>query len=66
MDLVVKTADGKTTRTEDATAVDLDLLREFLDGKDKHDGGQRGESAMKDQLPRIRKLLGVEEPARQK
>jgi ribosomal protein S27AE len=39
---------------------DLQILLEFLDGKDKHDAGPGGEKPMKDYLPRLRKLLGVD------
>ena len=40
--------------------VDLQILFEFLSGKDKHDAGPGGEKPMKDYLPRLRQLLGVD------
>lgn len=39
---------------------DLTLLQEFLSGQAKHTGEQGRESPLKDQLPRLRELLGVE------
>ncbi len=38
---------------------DLQILLEFIAGKDKHDNGPGGEKPMKDYLPRIRDLLGL-------
>jgi hypothetical protein len=43
---------------------DLQILLEFLSGKDKHDAGPGGEKPMKDYLPRLRQLLGVEPAAK--
>ncbi len=39
---------------------DLRILREFLSGKRKSKGDNEGESPLKDELPRLQQLLGVE------
>ena len=39
---------------------DLNLLLEFLEGKTIHSGPTGGETPLKDHLPRIRKLLGLD------
>jgi hypothetical protein len=40
--------------------IDLQILQEFLSGKDRHDAGGRGEEPLKDYLPRLRELLGLD------
>ena len=57
--LVVKYPDGTEHRTENVTAEDLIVLREFASGALKHDGGQQGEKPLKKWLPRLRQLLGT-------
>lgn len=59
--LVVRYPDGREVRTEGVTGLDLKLLSEFLSGSDKHQGDYGNESPLKDQLPRIRALLGMPE-----
>lgn len=39
---------------------DLQILQEFLSEKNKHDTGPGGEKPLKDYLPRIRELLGLD------
>jgi hypothetical protein len=39
---------------------DMELLLEFLEGKDRHGAGAGGEKPLKDYLPRIRELLGLD------
>ena len=58
--LVVKHPDGSVTRTEAISAGDLALLREFLEGKLQHAGGNDEESPLKAHLARIEALLGVQ------
>ena len=41
------------------TPADLRLLEEFLSNKIIHDSGQRGETPLRDRIPRIQELLGV-------
>lgn len=41
---------------------DLLLVLAFLQGKDRYDAGPSGEKALKESLPRIYKLLGIEAP----
>jgi len=41
------------------TPADLQLLEEFLSNKIIHDSGQRGETPLRDRIPRIQELLGV-------
>lgn len=41
------------------TADDLVLLKEFMDGKDKHDRGQGGEKPLRDYTKRLGELLGT-------
>jgi hypothetical protein len=58
--LVVRYPDGREVRTEDANSLDLTLLVEFTTGSRKHDGGMEGETPLKEHLPRLQALLGVE------
>ena len=46
------------TRTTLRHLEDLELLLEFLEGKDRHSAGAGAEKPLKDYLPRIRELLG--------
>ena len=52
---------GKPHRTILEGTSDLQILLEFLSGKDKHDNGAGGEKPMTDYLPRIRELLVLPE-----
>ena len=58
--LVVKFGNAPEHRVALQGSNDLALLQEFLDGKAVHDQGPGGEKPLKDQLPRLRQLLGVE------
>ncbi len=58
--LVVKHADGREVRTRDVTSEDLKLLVAFTAGRDRLEAGQGREEPLKDHLPRLRKLLGLE------
>jgi len=58
--LEVKLKDGGTKRTRGVTSTDLSILREFLNGRIEHDD-QSGATPLKDHLPRIRELLGLDE-----
>jgi ribosomal protein L37AE/L43A len=49
----------KPHRTIIASTEDLTLILDFLSGKDRHDAGPDGEKPLKDHLPRIRELLGL-------
>lgn len=57
--LVVRHPDGRTVRTDSVTSGDLLLLGEFLSGKEVHAGSRGAQTALKDQMPRIRQLLGL-------
>jgi hypothetical protein len=46
-------------RYEGVTLDDIQLVSEFLTGKDKHTGGQDAESPLKNYIERLEKLLGV-------
>ena len=59
--LIVKTPGGGEQRTRGVTSDDLQLLREFAMGSLKHEGGQGYETPLKDRLPRIRELLGMDD-----
>lgn len=55
----------KPDRTELRTPNDLELILEFLEGKKVHQGipgDGLGETPLKSHLPRLRTLLGLEEP----
>ena len=52
--------DGKTRDIEKVTAFDLQLLREFMGGSVVHKDSQDWETPLKDSLPRLQELLGVE------
>jgi hypothetical protein len=58
--LVVRLPNGSETRTEDFKALDLWMLRDFFDGKRVLTGGNDSETPLKDQVPRLRELLGLE------
>ncbi len=58
---MIKHPDGRGVRTEGVTDVDLQLLNEFLSGKLTHEGAAGRETPLKEQLPRIRQLLGQPE-----
>jgi hypothetical protein len=57
--LIVKLPDGTEKRTRGVGLRDLDILQEFLTGKLKHQGETGDETPLKDNLPRIRELLGI-------
>lgn len=58
--LVVDYGDPKANhRVEGVKVNDLVLIKEFLDGKLKHDGGQAGEVPLKKHMGRLEALLGV-------
>jgi len=59
--LVVKLSDGAERRTRGVTEEDLTTLGEFLRDQLKHEGSTGGETPLKDRLPRIRELLGLDE-----
>jgi len=46
-------------KTAGVGPADLQLLKEFLSGSDRHDEGASGESPMKNHLARVEQLLGV-------
>ena len=54
------TIGGKTTRTK-IKGDDFPKLIAFLEKQDKWNAGSRGELPLKDELPRIRELLGISE-----
>jgi hypothetical protein len=58
--LVVRYADGREQRTEDVTPDDLRLLVELTTGALTHEGERESRSPLKDHLPRLETLLGVE------
>ncbi len=58
--LVVRYPDGREVRTEGVNSLDLTLLVEFTTGSRKHDGGMQGEIPLKEYLPRLQALLGVD------
>ena len=58
--LVVKLHDGTERRTRGVGWNDLQLLQEFLADQVKHSGGNGAESPLKDDMPRIRQLLGLD------
>lgn len=57
--LVVEHADGTVHRAEGVGPEDLDLLREFQEGKLVHEGARDERTALKEHLPRLQYLLGV-------
>lgn len=57
--LVVRHPGGQVARTPGVTKTDLQVLREFLEGKLAHVGSMDEESPLKDHLPRIHELLGM-------
>jgi hypothetical protein len=59
--LVVTFPDGTSQRTRGVQADDLDLVLDLLAGEVVHRGSSDEESALKDHLPRLRELLGMEE-----
>jgi hypothetical protein len=59
--LVVTLPGGGERRTRAVTDDDLQVLREFAMGSLKHEGGQGYETPLKDRLPRIRELLGMDD-----
>lgn len=59
--LTIRYLDHDEHRVRHVTADDLQLLVEFTQGKTKHVGSQDSESPLKDHLPRLRKLLGLDE-----
>lgn len=61
--LVVKRKDGSEHRTWGVTLLDLQVLSEFLAGKDRHTQFNQGEVPLQQFLPRLRELLG-EAPVR--
>ena len=61
--LVVKLADGTEKRTRGVSEQDLTILSEFLRDQLKHEGDTGTETPLKDLLPRIRELLGLDEKA---
>jgi hypothetical protein len=52
--------DGDARDIENISAMDLRLLREFMEGKRLHKGEQDRETPLKDSLPRLQEILGVE------
>ena len=58
--IVVKIGE-KTTRTKIESEDDFSMLTAFLAKKDKWDAGAGRERPLKDELPRIRELLGMPE-----
>jgi hypothetical protein len=59
--LVVKLADGTEKRTRGVNEQDLTILSEFLRDHLKHEGDTGTETPLRDLLPRIRELLGMNE-----
>jgi len=57
--LIVKLPDGTEKRTRGVNWRDLDILQEFLTDQLKHQGDTGRETPLKDNLPRIRELLGI-------
>ncbi len=53
-------AGGKTRDVEKVTAADLQILREFLAGDLMHRGFPDLEASLKEYLPRLQQLLGIE------
>jgi ribosomal protein L37AE/L43A len=51
---------GKPHRASLASPDDLELLLDFLANKDRHDAGPGGEKPLKDYVPRLRALLGID------
>jgi hypothetical protein len=64
-ELVLKVAysDGSTHSTGGVRQIDLRMLRYFLGGSLSFQGLQEGTEPLKDQIPRLRELLGVDDPA---
>jgi hypothetical protein len=46
-------------RAKGVNSEDLVLIREFLEGSDRHKGAQDIETPLKNHLPRLRELLGI-------
>jgi hypothetical protein len=55
----IRYAGDKTHTVAPVTSVDLQLIAEFMAGKDKHDGGQAGEKPLRDYAKRLAELLGT-------
>jgi hypothetical protein len=49
----------KAVTTGNITLDDMTLLSEFMEGKNRHAGGQGSETALKQHLPRLEQLLGI-------
>ena len=52
--------ENETRRFPGAGLDDLFLLRDFLEGRDRHASGNGGESQLVDFLPRLKELFGVD------
>lgn len=59
--LVIRHEDGRTARTEGVGTFDLEILREFLAGELEHAGRHGTKTALKQHLPRLRALLGLDQ-----
>ncbi len=59
LSLVVTFADGRVHRVRRVSAEDLQIIAEFLSGKDKHLGQNGREEPLKDLAARIDALLGL-------
>ena len=59
--LVVELPDGREQRTERVGENDLRMLRDFFAGRNVLKGPQDDEEPLKNELPRLRELLGLEE-----
>jgi hypothetical protein len=58
--LVRYEGEKESHRVEGITSEDLIILKEFLDGKDKHTGRQGVETPLRNYVDRLEELLGVE------
>ena len=55
----IRYAGNKIHTMAPIASVDLQLIAEFMAGKDKHDGGQAGEKPLRDYAKRLAELLGT-------
>lgn len=59
--LTVRYQDGKTHTTLSVNELDLQLLCDFVDGKESYSTSNDGEYPLKRELPRLRELLGMKD-----
>ena len=59
--LVVKLPDGQEQRTPEFSITDFQILRDFFSGKAEVTGGNDFETPLKNDLSRLRELLGLKE-----